>query len=1218
MPSVIHAIPVVTPEATGVHLLWSGPREWLYSPGGWRLQRRELDRRREVECVNIAGATLAGLRAARERRTAIGMALLRAGAWPGGPDPGTPEAGAAAEVFTLELDRPAPFVRVVSTAKWNFVVALRAGKVVGGGRAAKAPFSAEFAAPGIDTIVAYTLGMGELTLCRGRDASEESWREAPVIARLQLPLREAMPELGGIAAELALARSRLLPGETLREDEFRDVADLLRRLVRADGPPRPIDLALLMRDSTSDAFTELAALDPLRSLLLVPRWRRALGFAHFDRGPGLVPGQAYEYRLTGAFPAADLGDRVAGFHTVPSTTALPADFQLGTLRIRLAQPGTVTLARAPAANVLRATTRRGVALRLPGERFWLGLDLDRDSAVIDFPTPVSAVVLELGGAHTLSFAAGDPAAAFGPYAPVPAGQLPRLAFPSPVMQLRLRGRGFLCAVRIGGGGGSGLIEEAVATAPVTLAHTPPPVAPLALDIANLQVPQSIALSDRPSGPTPPPQALGFALSWTPAPVAGTTTWPADLGAAPPLEATMFQIEHQPLEPAGAPWVAVLEDDNLVSGDRALPAEPTRIVPGVDLMQVFPEARLAETAATAMRLQWRDVFDFAAGDAPVRRPLPPTGSRHRYRIRAVDAIGRPSADARESAALRLEKRVPPPMPAGIDPRPAHALSRAAPSGPQVRILVRDAPDLSAEERAILGGHDNAILLSWGWHAEQRAQDPSAREFRVYVSRHRLDAQLARVDAVAELGPGRYAVDLHLERDVPADASAGLVFNAGYPFHLRSHGAGRVIQAVVAARVARPDGSFPSPRLGDAKFPMRLTPDMTRAGTWSARTQVVPLVAGRDVYAAAPIFDLLDLGPDHPRDEVMVGVSAADAEPYVDDPLAPAESRPGNEGAIAAVRCAARYRGRPIVADVPALAPVPEIVAPFPGARPLGFRLDLSAILAGSGFAAGARAVPERALVDDVVAAYRIEAGRVVARVLEPRGAGDAESEVTVPNPLDRAAIIAAIEARSVDGLADAHAVFLAASHPFRARLFTPAAAATITLPAFDESLANRAGRWIYRLRAIDNAGRTSLDGVTLKGVVRVPAATPVTAPIRLPARAGDPRHRLRLAVHADDVVTHVMVFSHEHAAATRAPVTAELMSRALPAAPGAVLARLRLPDGTMLTPTLRSLADPGVEGAPPYRALAVDAAAGGDDRVSLWACAVTRDGWLSPLVGPWTL
>ena len=1218
MATVLHAIPIVTADTVGVHLLWNGPREWIYSLGGWRLQRRELNRRREVECVTIAGAVLTRLRDAREVRTAIGLTLLRQGVWPGSTVAGAPPEGSIAEVISIELDRPAAFVRVTSSAKWNFIVALRDGKVVGGGSVQKAPVHVEFAEPGIDRIVAYTQGMGEIMFCRGRDQSEESWRDAPVIARLHLPLRETLPELAGPPEELALARSRLLPGEELKEEEFREIADLLRLVARGDGAPRPIDLALLMRETPDDEFDELAALDPLRSLLLSPRWRRALGFAHFDKDLTLVPGQVYEYRLTGAFPGADGTDRVVGFHTIPSTTGLPADFHLGDVRFRLAQPDMVRRVPEPGLGDLRAVTRRGVALRPPAERFWIHLDLDRDSAVIDFPTPVSTLVLELAGGHSLSFAAGDPWDVFDLFAPVPPGPAPRLTFASPVHQLRLRGEGILCAVRISGGGGNGLEEASVTTAPVTLAQSPPPEPPQALEIANLQAPRAIATTDQPAGPAPAPQAVGFELSWTPASSAGSGGWPPDLGASPPLEATMFQIEHQLMSPPGADWVPVLEDDNLTTGDRALPAEPLRVVPGGDLMLVFPEQRPADVDSSALRLVWRDVFDFAAGDAPPRRPLPPTGSLHRYRARAVDAIGRPSDLWRESATLRLEKRNPPPLPAGPDPRPAHALDQAAPLGPQARVLDREAADLTAEERTLLGAHATAIVLTWGWHAEQRAQDPSVTEFRVYLSRHRLDAQPAHVNVVHEIGQGRYVIDLHLDRAVEADASAGLILRAGYPFHLRTHGAGRDIQATVVARVARPDGTFPRPSIGPMLFPMRLSPASTRAPGWDARVEVVPLAPDRDVYQAAPIFDVLDLSPDHPRDEVLVGVSAADSEAYVDDLLAPAANRPGNEGAIAVVPCTARYRGRPAVIDVPALAPVPQVVTPFPGARPLGVRLDLTPLLAGSGFAAGHRAIAERVLVDDLFRAFHIVEGRIMARVIEPRQPGDIEREVVVPNPLDRATMIAALAAGDIDRLTDSHAVFLAAAHPYRARLFGPAAAATITLPVFDDTLPNRAARFVYRLRAIDAAGQTSLGGITLKGIVRVPAAGAIAAPIREPSRPGDPLERLRLAVRGDAVVTHVMVFSHVHAAVARPPVDSELLWRSLPSSPEAVPARLRLPDGTLLAPTVKALADSDVEGQAPYRGVAVDAAVTGEDRVSFWACAVTRDGWLSPLVGPWTL
>jgi hypothetical protein len=1217
MSSVIHAIPVVGPGAVGVHLLWNGPREWIYSPGGWRLQRRELDRRRDVECVTIGGATLTALRDARELRTAIGLALLRGGSWPESAVVGAPAGGSTAEVITLELDRPAAFVRVISSAKWNFIVALRHGKVVGGGTVQKAPVTVEFAAPGIDTIVAYTQGLGEVLFCRGRDQTDESWREAPVIARLQLPLGELMPELTDFDAELALARSRLLPGETLLEEEFREVADLLRLMVRSARPPRAIDLALVMRETLDDELDELAALDPLRSLLLVPRWRRVLGFAYVDADPALVPGNAYEYHLTGAFPADETTDRVVGFHTVPSTTALPADFSLDDVRVRLAQPATVARTDV-AASATRAIARRGVTLREPIERFWVGIDLETESAVIDFPVPVSAVVLELAGTHALSFAAGQPWDIFGAYSPVPAGSTPRLTFAIPCHQLRLKGTGFLCAVRVDGGGGSALVEDSVSTSPVTLVDSPLPAAPPSLDVSNLQAPRTTATTDLPENPTLPAHALGFELGWTPAALANVNGWPPDLNASPPLDATMFQIEHQPIAPPGAPWVPVLEDDNLATGDRALPSEPVRIIPGGDLMQVFPEARPPQADAGAVRLVWRDVFDFEVEDTPVRRPLPATGTLHRYRIRAVDAIGRPSPTWTESSAIRLEKHNPPPLPVGPDPRPAHALDRAAPSGPQVRVIDRNASDFSPDDRALLGSHANAIVLSWGWHEEQRRQDPSVTEFRVYASRHRLDARRARIDAVTEIGAGKYVVDVHLDRAVVADASGGLVLDAGYPFHLRTHGAGQDIQATVAARVALPDGTFPRPALGPCLFPMRLTPDATRAPAWDSRVQIVPLVADRSAYEASPIFDLLDLSPDHPRDEALVGVSAADAEPYVTDPLAPMSSRPGNEGAIAVVTVAARYRGRPVVEDVPALAPVPAIVTPFPGARPLSLRLDVTPILGGSGFVTGQQAVPERALADEVFRAYRVEADRLIARVIDPRVDGDAEREVVIPNPIDRATVLGAFASGEIERLSDAHVVFLSASHPFGARLFTPVSPAPIIVPTFDDTLPNRAARVVYRLRAVDAAGRTSFNGVTLKGILRIPATGALAAPLREASRPGDPKHRLRLAVRGDTEVTHVMVFSHVHPTRVRAPLIVDLMWRSLPAAPSAVAARVRLPDGTLLVPTLKSLADADVEGTAPYRALAIDATIGGDDRVSLWACSVTRDGWLSPLVGPWTL
>ena len=189
----------------------------------------------------------------------------------------------------------------------------------------------------------------------------------------------------------------------------------------------------------------------------------------------------------------------------------------------------------------------------------------------------------------------------------------------------------------------------------------------------------------------------------------------------------------------------------------------------------------------------------------------------------------------------------------------------------------------------------------------------------------------------------------------------------------------------------------------------------------------------------------------------------------------------------------------------------------------------------------------------------------------------------------------------------------------ARLFTPASAAAIALPTFEDTLPNRAGpdRLSTPRRRCGGAHvpqrrhaqghRAHPRGERDRGAACVK-----------PSRPGDAPHRLRLAVPGSGEVTHVMVFSHVHAAQVRPPLTADLMWRSVPVSPASVAARVRLPDGTLLVPTLKSLADADVEGTVPYRAVAIDAAIAGDDRASLWACSVTRDGWLSPLVGPWTL
>ena len=1225
------AIPQVEPPLVGVHVLWNGPGPWVYSPTGWTVQRRLQERRAELDCLSLSPSDLQLLRSRHVFASRFGVFTDRLGECPKPlvaiPSPtvtaaiavGVPLATAAivvpspCEIVTLELHAPQPFVRVQAQAKSSMAVALRDGKAVAGGREFVGTGVHDLAAEGIDTVIVVARGLTGLMVCLRRAGGiEEGWDTAPVVARLQLPIRPLMP-LADAAAELAEARSRLLPGEDIDAGEFAHLADLIRGVVEAAGLRRPIDLTLLLKSDAEMDAEEMAALDPLRAVLPHPTWRRALGFSWFDRDPALVPGQIYEYRVSAGFPGADLVDQVYGFHTVPAGTPLPAELYLHDLRLRLPQPTTVERFDAPGPVGTPVYTRHGVRLTSVRAHHWLGPSLDGWSAVIDLPRATKTLTLLLRGAHTLTVAGG---AAWLPWGsatdPVPQGEQVTVTFEEEVHQVRFMGEGFLCGIRLPADppAADGIATISPVLPPVTLVNTPRPAAPLSASIANLQAPQPVAIGDVPESLAAPRHELGFEVRWMPAPLGAIAQWPPSL-PPPPSEATLFQVEHQQTD-STATWTSILDGDNIITGHRDASPPLTDAAPGVDLMELYPEVRMP--ASGPGDLTWPDVFDFATDGGPVRRPPPPPGTHHRYRIRAVDAIGRPGDDWIETDTRRLEKWAPPPLPVGPDPTPAGSLARPAPTGVHARVLVRDAPDLSDDERARLGTHDNAILLRWGWHAAQREQDAFATEFRVYLSRRNPTAVGAVVTSVTDVGGGRYDVALALDRPVFADAARNLRLEAGYPFKIVTHGAGVSIVATVVAFVPLANGNFPVPELGPVPLPVRLTPDATRPPTWGARREVVPLSAAV-AYESAPIFDALDLTETHPRDEIWISVTSADAQPYVPDALAPIDDRPGNESAIVPIRVQARYCGRPTIAESPSLAPVPVVVAPEPAARPMEVRLDLASLLAGTPLAPGERVRLERTSDAQVFQAYRAEGSRVIARVLEPVRSGDAESEVTVANAADRAAIVAALDSSSLMDLEDRFVVFLAASHPFRERLFRASVAADTVLPMTTDVLPNVGARHVYRARRLDAAGHASADGVTLKGVVRVPSTSEIATPFREPRLPGDPDTRLRFLVDAGDEIFFLLVF-HRVAPGDASPEELPELVR-VPSAPRlgpAERAKLRTADGAFLAATAVIDLPAAVPGEPRRNVIAdVPIEPGASART--WVCAMTRDGVTSPLAGP---
>jgi hypothetical protein len=114
------AIPVVEPPVTGVHLIWSGPPEFLFAPGGWRIERRDFvgASKLKAECVSVTAAQLAR---SDEIALSLGTMIVAPGFWPG---PG----GGACTVCTLELKSSEGGIHGTVSGRTAFLFGMRNGK----------------------------------------------------------------------------------------------------------------------------------------------------------------------------------------------------------------------------------------------------------------------------------------------------------------------------------------------------------------------------------------------------------------------------------------------------------------------------------------------------------------------------------------------------------------------------------------------------------------------------------------------------------------------------------------------------------------------------------------------------------------------------------------------------------------------------------------------------------------------------------------------------------------------------------------------------------------------------------------------------------------------------------------------------------------------------------------------------------------------------------
>lgn len=1221
-------------ESDGIHVMWTPPATAGWSIDGWDVERRKAEGRKELRCQQLSAAELQQLHTILRLRFAFGEIRLRQADCPGEmplvpdepadrPKPSAAVGAIAAAgggalaaigistgapkcaVYDIRLPERHRIVQVRAGLPSGLAIALREGKAVEAQalKSTTGTQTARFENRDVDQVLLYCPVLAtSLDICledlRKPEDEEAGWASAQfVVKNLQLPLRTLDQSLGSSQDEADLAKSRLLSDEAFDEEAFAALADLMNGVAAEATEVAPVWWSTVTREAPEDPFVEIRSWSYALALLVDPGWRRMLAFSVRDKD--VEPGLSYDYRVTGRFLRRDVEERVHGFHAVPRGTLLPRRFTLGNLALRTPEPVFVEQRPLFATDSLQASGRKGIAIG--GE----------PGLTITFPSPVRSLVFEHDGgagmayrATTTDYFPGLPIHEFD--GSVPAERRVQLDFADPVHAVRLYGFGFLYAIREvlspPGTKPDDIVTRSVVVSEVPYVDAGPPDPPLELGTVNLQHPVL-------PGSAPPPAALGFSVHWTPKPPGGTSVpWPADADAAPPFEALGFEIERRRADTNG-PFEPIDDKDarTLAFGSRGAAVDPPSLGAGADLELAFPEnAPPASPVPAYMSLD--DVLAKADGSGP------PPGSQHQYRIFSVDALGRRSTGPRDGSIVRLEKRQPPPQPPG-PPRDPDAV---VPAGVRARVLQALDPDLPAADRTLLGTSRNAVVLEWGWTDAERDRDPHATEFRVYWQPRAPDVVEGAVTGPPTLAGGLFEMPATLDRPLAQDAMAGRYISLpDYPFKIKSHTAGQTIVLRVERSVLEP---LRTPAPAEFTFRPVLDGSEQRPPAWAERSAVVAITAAesyRHVFR-----DRLTLDAQHPRARVWVGVSAADAQTYVDDvrpPAAPNGGRPGNESAIASSDATARFLGRPQFVVPPPLPNVPEVVVDEPAGDGVLALVDLPALLPAVTVPAGHKVQLDRIALDDIVGCMRANANGTIGATLP----GGATPSYTLANPTDQADLIEQIRSGTPARVENRFLLdFVLRFGGQLEPLWLQALPAPAAFGKLTDTLPPKAGRFVHRIRVADQAGHLSAGAAIAPRVVRVPSLRSPSPP-ELTATSVE-EGRLRVEARVRDVfdVAWVLLFSVEENAAE--PPNGNLRDAAqllrLPNArdryPDDGL-RLRLADATLLAPSSVLDAAAGVE-EPPDRILAATLEAVPDRRIALWAVTMTRDGITSRYAGPYVV
>ena len=1066
---------------------------------------------------------------------------------------------------------------------------------------ASAASTVDFGAVSIDRIVVYVpRPLSRLRICCPphdvldafdlNDASE--WKN---IARgVQLPFAGFDSSLTPIQ-ERARAESRLLPGEQLGNGDFDSLSGIMNAAASFVDRASVAHMTKLEGDSSAGEAVAVSPFELGTAMAADPMWRRALGFAWVDGDDELVEGEAYDYIILGHARARDAIENVLGFHTVPIDTKLPQQFRLQNQLISTDAP--LVVSRPANSGGDAEVFRKG--LRIAGA-IGIVFSAPTDRVVLDFETTEELDLRYEGRAEHWSLVGP-----FGESGILPARRRVELTFAQPIEELRLEGVGFFYGLRTNpvpdGADPDARVANWTLLEGVRFTESPPPAQPLFLGATSLQAPVTSGTLD-----ATPPSDLGFRLHWLPPAQPNAVSpwlWPSDLDGSPPFDVSGFELERARIDD-GSDFTPVTDEAGnpvrLMGNRQGTRTSPEALGTGGDVLAAYPETT-APRAPVSIFMRFEDLL------TSVSRPNgPPPGSLHRYRVRSFDLTGRFS-EFRESSVVRLEKRIPPPLPVGA---PRADESRIEPIGVHARVLQAEDPLLTDQERTLLGDATNAIVLSWGWTERERTRDPYASEFRIYFDPEPPDRISGRLSESISLVGNTLEAQATLSHAVELNQFVGHRIRGGdFTFRIVGHDAGS--QPIV--RLALNDRD-PDARPGDARF--TLTPIFdgreARAATWPERLQVVPLAAESSYQVV--LRDRVSVDATNPRARVWLGVSAADDQAYVLDERSSGElaNRPGNESSIVVAAADFRFLGRPTMPAPSPLAAIPEQLCPEVEASHVSHRLEIGALLADRGVPLPARYQLERISATEVLSLVSPQTNNELRVAFPASQSGPVLPATYAPDaPIDRSLLLDQVRDGIAARIENRFILDLLEKLGLDERmqpLWAQVDSELLSGPIAADRVPNEPDRFIYRVRAADTAGRISDESVVLPAAFRVPSSRRPGAPEILSSELDGAEAHIRVSARDEFDAAGLLWFGRirvldpEDSPGASTPEIVRVRNRA--ESPMHEGIWLREPGGEFLPPTHVGRGDGTREGDQRHYDLRVPL--GAQQELAFWCVAITRD------------